>query len=67
MKAFNTSHLYFEQVSVDQKGVIDSFWVIKDEHKLYSHSKDEFWNYILTQYNYTSQFYYLFFYLKKTN
>lgn len=42
MKAFNTSHLYFEQVSVDKKGVIDSFWVIKDEHKQYAHSKDEF-------------------------
>lgn len=33
MKAFNKTHLYFEQISVDQEGqVIDSYWIIKDKH-----------------------------------
>lgn len=31
MKAFNKTHLYFEQISDDQNGkVIDSFWIVKD-------------------------------------
>lgn len=36
MKVYNSSHLYFEQVSVDKEGeVIDSFYVIKDSHDAY--------------------------------
>lgn len=32
MKAYNKTHLYFEQVSDDKNGqVIDSFWVSKDK------------------------------------
>lgn len=45
MKAFNNTHLYFEQISVDKEGaVIDSFWIIKDKHIPYAlyNSKDEF-------------------------
>ncbi|KAK9869436.1 hypothetical protein WA026_003191 [Henosepilachna vigintioctopunctata] len=39
MKAYNRSHLYFEQVSDDKDGeVIDSFWVIKDNHGFYKNS-----------------------------
>ncbi|KAJ2937495.1 hypothetical protein O0L34_g17538 [Tuta absoluta] len=35
-KAYNKTHLYFEQVSVDQKGkIIDSFWLIRDKHDAY--------------------------------
>lgn len=31
MKAFNKTHLHFEQVSDEKDGqIIDSFWVIKD-------------------------------------
>lgn len=36
MKAANKTHLYFEQVSVEKKGlVIDSFWIIKDKPNTY--------------------------------
>uniref|UniRef100_A0A6M2DZ18 Purple acid phosphatase n=1 Tax=Xenopsylla cheopis TaxID=163159 RepID=A0A6M2DZ18_XENCH len=36
LKAYNGSHLHFEQISVDKLGqVIDDFWLIKDEHKSY--------------------------------
>lgn len=36
MKAFNKTHLYFEQVSDDKDGeVIDSFYIIKDHHGPY--------------------------------
>lgn len=36
MKAYNRTHLYFEQVSDDKDGdVIDSFYVIKDHHGPY--------------------------------
>ncbi|CAD7086846.1 unnamed protein product [Hermetia illucens] len=36
MKAYNTTHLYFEQVSDDKNGaIIDSFWIIKDSHGAY--------------------------------
>jgi len=36
MKAFNTTHLHFEQISDDKDGaVIDSFWIIKDSHGEY--------------------------------
>lgn len=39
LKAFNSSHLYLEQVSDDKSGaIIDSFWIIKDEHKPYKYS-----------------------------
>lgn len=32
MKAFNKTHLYFEQVSDDKNGqIIDKFWVTKDQ------------------------------------
>lgn len=32
MRAFNKTHLYFEQVSDEQMGkVIDSFWVVKTQ------------------------------------
>lgn len=32
MKAYNKTHLYFEQVSDDKNGdIIDSFWVTKDQ------------------------------------
>ncbi|XP_049700211.2 acid phosphatase type 7 [Helicoverpa armigera] len=34
--AYNKSHIYMEQVDVDlELEVIDSFWLIKDEHKAY--------------------------------
>ncbi|XP_017870563.1 PREDICTED: acid phosphatase type 7 isoform X4 [Drosophila arizonae] len=37
LKAHNASHLYFEQVSDDKGGVIiDSFWVIKEQHGPYT-------------------------------
>lgn len=33
LKAVNSTHLYFEQISDDQDGqVIDSFWVSKDRY-----------------------------------
>lgn len=36
MKAYNATHLYFEQVSDDKDGaVIDSFYVVKDKHGSY--------------------------------
>ncbi|XP_037933616.1 acid phosphatase type 7 isoform X1 [Teleopsis dalmanni] len=36
MKAHNQTHLYFEQVSDDKNGdIIDSFWIIKDNHYNY--------------------------------
>lgn len=36
MKAYNETHLYFEQVSDDKDGaIIDSFYVIKDHHGPY--------------------------------
>ncbi|XP_018324347.1 acid phosphatase type 7 [Agrilus planipennis] len=36
LKAFNGTHLYFEQVSTDKMGaVIDSFWLVKHYHGLY--------------------------------
>lgn len=39
LKAFNSSHLYFEQVSDDKDGmIIDSFWVIKESHGPYKFS-----------------------------
>ncbi|XP_037810583.1 acid phosphatase type 7 isoform X3 [Lucilia sericata] len=37
LKAYNRSHLYFEQVSDDKNGaIIDSFWIIKDQHGSYN-------------------------------
>ncbi|EEB14144.1 acid phosphatase precursor, putative [Pediculus humanus corporis] len=40
MKAYNKTHLYFEQVSVDKDGlVIDNFWIVKDFHKSYLNLK----------------------------
>lgn len=39
MKAYNHTHLYFEQISVDKEGdIIDSFYVIKEQHGPYEHS-----------------------------
>lgn len=39
MKAFNKTHIYFEQVSDDKEGaIIDSFWVIKETHGFYANS-----------------------------
>ncbi|XP_054727487.1 acid phosphatase type 7 isoform X3 [Anastrepha obliqua] len=36
MKAYNHTHIYFEQVSDDKNGeIIDSFWIIKDKHGSY--------------------------------
>lgn len=41
MKAFNTTHLYFEQVSDDKDGeIIDSFYIIKDNHGSYTNVDD---------------------------
>ncbi|XP_019768604.2 acid phosphatase type 7 [Dendroctonus ponderosae] len=40
LRAFNRTHLYWEQVSDDKAGeIIDSVWLIKDSHGLYPHSK----------------------------
>lgn len=37
LKAHNATHLHFEQVSDDKDGqIIDSFWVIKEEHGAYN-------------------------------
>lgn len=39
LKAYNNTHLYFEQVSDDKGGmVIDSLWIIKNSHKPYRYS-----------------------------
>ncbi|XP_055377474.1 acid phosphatase type 7-like [Condylostylus longicornis] len=36
MKAFNKTHLYFEQVSDNKSGsIVDSFWIIKNNHGKY--------------------------------
>lgn len=36
MKAYNHTHLYFEQVSDDKNGaIIDSFWIYKYIHGSY--------------------------------
>uniref|UniRef100_A0A1A9ZD64 Purple acid phosphatase n=1 Tax=Glossina pallidipes TaxID=7398 RepID=A0A1A9ZD64_GLOPL len=35
LKAFNNSHLYFEQFSVDKEAVIDKFWISKDRVEPY--------------------------------
>ncbi|CAG4992567.1 unnamed protein product [Colias eurytheme] len=35
-KAYNNTHIYFEQVDVDLKGqVVDSVWIVKDKHAAY--------------------------------
>ncbi|XP_047520844.1 acid phosphatase type 7 isoform X3 [Pieris napi] len=35
-KAYNHTHVYFEQVDVDEDGrVIDSVWIVKDKHEAY--------------------------------
>lgn len=40
MKAYNKTHLYFEQVSDDKSGaVIDSFWIVKDKREPYPFAK----------------------------
>lgn len=40
MQVFNATHLYFEEVSDDQKGaVIDKMWLIKNSHGPYDRSK----------------------------
>lgn len=39
MKVFNSTHIYFEQVSDDKAGaIVDSFWVIKERHGFYENS-----------------------------
>uniref|UniRef100_T1JCQ8 Purple acid phosphatase n=1 Tax=Strigamia maritima TaxID=126957 RepID=T1JCQ8_STRMM len=41
MQAFNSSHLYLEQVSDDKDGeIIDKIWVIKDKHGPYCGAAD---------------------------
>ncbi|XP_030378446.1 acid phosphatase type 7 isoform X3 [Scaptodrosophila lebanonensis] len=36
LKVHNSSHLYFEQVSDDRKGlIIDKFWIVKNSHGAY--------------------------------
>lgn len=36
MKAYNKTHIYFEQVSDDKLGaVIDSIWIVKTQRKRY--------------------------------
>lgn len=41
MKAYNETHLYFEQVSDDKDGaIIDSFYVIKDHHGPYEDANE---------------------------
>ncbi|XP_066147683.1 acid phosphatase type 7 [Euwallacea fornicatus] len=40
LKAFNSTHIYWEQVSDDKQGqIIDSVWLIKDSHGSYPNSK----------------------------
>lgn len=40
LTAYNSTHLYWEQVSDDKQGaIIDSVWLIKDTHGQYPHSK----------------------------
>lgn len=40
LKAYNSSHLFFEQVSDDKKGaIVDSFWIVKDTHGPYQYSQ----------------------------
>lgn len=40
LKAFNGTHLYLEQVSDDKEGaVIDSFWIVKENHGPYERSE----------------------------
>lgn len=39
LKAFNSTHLYLEQISDDKLGaVIDSFWIVKESHGPYKYS-----------------------------
>lgn len=36
MKVFNTTHIFFEQISANKSGnPIDNFWVIKDDKSVY--------------------------------
>lgn len=35
-KAYNHTHLYLEQVSINARKVVDQFWVVKDSHKPYT-------------------------------
>lgn len=45
MKAFNRTHLYFEQVSDDQDGaIIDSFYIVKDSHGPYKTDNTADWS-----------------------
>ncbi|XP_057671572.1 acid phosphatase type 7 [Diorhabda carinulata] len=40
LKVYNSTHMYLEQVSDDKSGqIIDWFWIVKDKHGLYPHSK----------------------------
>ncbi|KAF2900593.1 hypothetical protein ILUMI_05593 [Ignelater luminosus] len=43
LKAYNSTHLYLEQISADKEGeIIDSFWIIKDSHGAYPNSEMNF-------------------------
>lgn len=63
MKAYNKTHLYFEQVSDDQNGkIVDSFWIVKDHvTPAYANLKAIFedwfisWPMITIQYEFTIQ------------
>jgi len=35
MKAYNSSHLYMEELSIDKNDVLDKVWIIKDKHLPY--------------------------------
>lgn len=42
LKVFNTTHLYWEQVSDDQNGkIIDSVWLVRERHESYKKIREE--------------------------
>lgn len=41
-KVYNSSHLYFEQFSINQDKVIDSFWISKTNHEKFATENDIF-------------------------
>uniref|UniRef100_A0A1A9WVN1 Purple acid phosphatase n=1 Tax=Glossina brevipalpis TaxID=37001 RepID=A0A1A9WVN1_9MUSC len=41
LRAYNSTHLHFEQVSDDQRGaIVDEFWLIKDKHESFVRPSD---------------------------
>uniref|UniRef100_A0A1A9WFZ6 Purple acid phosphatase n=1 Tax=Glossina brevipalpis TaxID=37001 RepID=A0A1A9WFZ6_9MUSC len=56
LKAFNKSHLYFEQFSADKEAVIDRFWIIKDRNKDVNQSyyKNDRYSYSYNSNNYSN-------------